>query len=250
MRKLWIVGIVLLAACEAEASTAQPDIPAATALPATAPTATVAPATSTSAPASTTAPFVTSAPALPGLTAVVVDGDTIDMSDGTRVRLIGIDTPEGGECGSDEASALIGSLIAGQIITLVPGARVDMDRYGRLLRYVEVAGVDVDLAMIESGRAIARYDGRDGYGEHPRQAAYVAADEASPSLNECPVAVPPPAPVFVPIAAPIAVTAPSDVYYQNCDAVRAAGADPIRPGDPGWQTKFDANHDGVGCERR
>jgi hypothetical protein len=110
----------------------------------------------------------------------------------------------------------------------------------------------VDLTMIESGRAIARYDGRDGYGEHPRQAAYVAADAASPSMNECPtvqpVPVATPVPVPVPVAAPASVPAPTGVYYQNCTAVRAAGAAPIYPGDPGWQTKFDGDGDGVGCE--
>jgi uncharacterized membrane protein YgcG len=37
-------------------------------------------------------------------------------------------------------------------------------------------------------------------------------------------------------------------YYQNCDAVRAAGAAPIHPGDPGFQQKFDRDNDGVGCE--
>jgi hypothetical protein len=123
-----------------------------------------------------------------------------------------------------------------------------VDKYGRLLRYVEANGIDVNLAMIESGRAIARYDGRDGYGEHPRQAAYVAADDATPSLNQC----------VVPLAAPVPSTpapttltttpAPAAVYYQNCTAVRAAGAAPIHAGDPGWQTKFDRDGDGVGCE--
>ena len=39
-----------------------------------------------------------------------------------------------------------------------------------------------------------------------------------------------------------------NVFYQNCDAVRAAGAAPIHPGDPGWQDKFDRDNDGVGCE--
>ena len=39
-----------------------------------------------------------------------------------------------------------------------------------------------------------------------------------------------------------------NVFYQNCTAVRAAGADPIRAGDPGWDTKFDRDGDGVGCE--
>ncbi|AUI52819.1 Excalibur calcium-binding domain-containing protein [Arthrobacter crystallopoietes] len=40
----------------------------------------------------------------------------------------------------------------------------------------------------------------------------------------------------------------TDVFYQNCSAVRAAGAAPIRAGDPGWDTKFDRDSDGVGCE--
>lgn len=35
--------------------------------------------------------------------------------------------------------------------------------------------------------------------------------------------------------------------YANCTAVKAAGAAPIRPGDPGWDPKFDGDGDGVGC---
>lgn len=37
-------------------------------------------------------------------------------------------------------------------------------------------------------------------------------------------------------------------FYQNCDAVRAAGADPINRGDPGYSSKLDRDGDGVGCE--
>jgi hypothetical protein len=40
----------------------------------------------------------------------------------------------------------------------------------------------------------------------------------------------------------------TNVHYANCDAVRAAGAAPIHPGEPGWQQKFDRDKDGVGCE--
>ncbi|MCC3273340.1 DUF1524 domain-containing protein [Arthrobacter zhangbolii] len=36
--------------------------------------------------------------------------------------------------------------------------------------------------------------------------------------------------------------------YANCSAVKAAGAAPIRTGDPGWDPKFDRDGDGVGCE--
>jgi hypothetical protein len=42
--------------------------------------------------------------------------------------------------------------------------------------------------------------------------------------------------------------APADVYYENCTAVRDAGADPIRRGDPGYARHLDRDGDGVGCE--
>lgn len=38
------------------------------------------------------------------------------------------------------------------------------------------------------------------------------------------------------------------VSYKNCSAVRAAGADPIRRGDPGYGSHLDRDGDGVGCE--
>jgi micrococcal nuclease len=112
----------------------------------------------------------------------VVDGDTIWASrDGAarKIRLIGIDTPELTECGFSEASRNLRALIGGQRVTLTAGARDDVDRYGRLLRYVDVNGVDAGLRQIKQGLAVARYDSRDGYGRHAREQAYVAADAAS-----------------------------------------------------------------------
>ncbi|WP_208948754.1 excalibur calcium-binding domain-containing protein [Streptomyces subrutilus] len=38
------------------------------------------------------------------------------------------------------------------------------------------------------------------------------------------------------------------VYYKNCTAVRAAGAAPIRRGDPGYGKHLDRDGDGVACE--
>ena len=61
----------------------------------------------------------------------------------------------------------------------------DTDRYGRLLRYVDIAGADAGLTLIEEGFAIARYDSRDGYGRHDREDTYVAEDAASPN-DVCP----------------------------------------------------------------
>lgn len=60
------------------------------------------------------------------------------------------------------------------------------------------------------------------------------------------VAKPTPAPTPTP-AKPTKPAAPK-VSYANCDAVRAAGADPIRSGEPGYGSHLDRDGDGVGCE--
>ena len=36
--------------------------------------------------------------------------------------------------------------------------------------------------------------------------------------------------------------------YANCSAARAAGAAPVRRGDPGYGSHLDRDDDGVGCE--
>ncbi|MFF7053432.1 excalibur calcium-binding domain-containing protein [Streptomyces griseorubiginosus] len=44
-------------------------------------------------------------------------------------------------------------------------------------------------------------------------------------------------------------TAPApDVYYENCDEARAAGAAPLHRGDPGYAPHLDRDGDGVACE--
>jgi len=40
-----------------------------------------------------------------------------------------------------------------------------------------------------------------------------------------------------------------DVYYANCSAARAAGAAPIRRGQPGYRPALDRDNDGIACER-
>jgi endonuclease YncB( thermonuclease family) len=112
----------------------------------------------------------------------VIDGDTVDVQRGAtreRVRVIGIDTPERGECGFESASDALADLVLHRDITLTPGARDDRDRYDRLLRYLDLGDTDAGLSLIRQGLAIARYDSRDGHGRHPREDAYVAADAAS-----------------------------------------------------------------------
>ncbi len=65
----------------------------------------------------------------------VVDGDTLDVEQVGRVRLVGIDTPEQHACGYDQATAAMTDLDQGRTVQLVhPAGLADTDPYGRLLR--------------------------------------------------------------------------------------------------------------------
>jgi endonuclease YncB( thermonuclease family) len=259
-----LVPLVLVAACGV--STADPaddaaiepvDPPEATVGPASdedrGSTSTTAAEPSTTATPSTTAAPTTAAPSsvpstvAPGTVRVlsVVDGDTIDVERFGRIRLIGIDAPERGACGHAEATAVLAWMVQGRQVTLVPGARDDADRYGRLLRYVEVDGVDANLEMIRSGRAVARYDSRDGYGRHPREDVYVRADAVTPDANAC---APPTTLGFAPAAPPAG--GGTDPRLRTCRDVIAAGLGPYRRGvHPEYDWYRDADGDGVVCER-
>lgn len=41
----------------------------------------------------------------------------------------------------------------------------------------------------------------------------------------------------------------SSVYYKNCDAAKAAGAAPIRRGQPGYRDALDRDKDGIACDK-
>jgi len=67
----------------------------------------------------------------------VVDGDTIVIENGVRVRLLGINAPEKAECYGEEAKKELNKLIAGKKIILEKD-QTAADNFGRLLRYVFV----------------------------------------------------------------------------------------------------------------
>lgn len=104
----------------------------------------------------------------------VADGDTVDLTNGARIRLVQIDTPEvygSPECYGEQASAITKRL-------LPPGTRVrltrepatdSVDRYGRLLRYVTRVrdGLDINIRLVRIGAA-APYFYRHRRGRYAR----------------------------------------------------------------------------------
>ena len=95
----------------------------------------------------------------------VIDGDTVELADGRRVRYLGIDTPESGEYYAEEATARNKELVEGKTVELQRGKR-DQDEYGRLLRYVYIDGVFVNAELIVQGYATAYiFDPDDRYSQ-------------------------------------------------------------------------------------
>lgn len=89
----------------------------------------------------------------------VTDGDTIDVlfDDATKdtVRLIGVNSPERGECYAQQATNALEALLTTSIVMTTD--TTDRDRFGRLLRYLWLDdGTFVNEALVLGGYAKAR----------------------------------------------------------------------------------------------
>jgi len=91
--------------------------------------------------------------------AFVIDGDTIVLENGEKVRYIGIDTPEydfnetgASECFGRQARERNRELVQNKAVTLRRDVS-DRDVYGRLLRYVYSGEVMVNKLLLEEGYA-------------------------------------------------------------------------------------------------
>jgi micrococcal nuclease len=83
----------------------------------------------------------------------IVDGDTLVVRGGARVRLVQIDAPEDGECYSAASTRELTRLAPpGARVVLGTDPRLDrVDVYGRLLRYVQVKGMNVNVELVRRG---------------------------------------------------------------------------------------------------
>ena len=123
----------------------------------------------------------------------VIDGDTIEIEGGEKVRYIGIDTPETADprkpvqCFGIEASKKNKELVEGKTVRLEKDI-TDRDRYSRLLRYVWVDDIFVNLELVKQGFASSYAYPPDIKYQEEFLAAEKEAREAKRGLWEaCPV---------------------------------------------------------------
>ncbi len=123
--------------------------------------------------------------------AFVADGDTVELTDGRRVRLVQIDAPElFGECYGQAARLTLRHLLPdGTPVDLARDPALDdRDEHGRLLRYVEAGETNVNLELVRRGAA-APYFYRGGRGRHAaglERAAQAAVRERLGLWRVCP----------------------------------------------------------------
>ena len=86
---------------------------------------------------------------------LVYDGDTFEVENGEKVRLLGIDAPEPYQPGGDISREILEKLLLEKEVRLEKD-KTDQDNYKRLLRYVYVGDLFINAEMIRRGFAEAR----------------------------------------------------------------------------------------------
>lgn len=85
----------------------------------------------------------------------------MELSNGDRVRLLLVDTPEttGGkmDCYGQQAVQFTSAQVTGKTVQLSYDEASCKDRFGRTLAYVKVDGVDLNRALVDQGYACFLY---------------------------------------------------------------------------------------------
>lgn len=130
----------------------------------------------------------------------VVDGDTLTLTGGGRVRLVQIDAPEAsGECYAAPATRELARLARpGARIILEADPKLDRtDRFGRLLRYVNAGRRNVNVELVRRGAATPWFYGgeRGRYARRLLEAVSAARLERRGMWRACHVSWSPYGPV-------------------------------------------------------
>lgn len=147
----------------------------------------------------------------------VIDGDTIEIESGQKIRYIGIDTPETVDprkpvqCFGVEASNRNKQLVEGKRVHLEKDVS-EVDRYGRLVRYVYVGDTFINLVLIREGFAYSyTYPPDVKYQSQFTEAERLAREQKKGLWSACPVSVPEQlvAPAPTPTLIPTPTTTPT-----------------------------------------
>ena len=170
---------------------------------------------------------------------VIIDGDTLKI-DAMTIRIVEIDTPETfrSRC---ENELVLGLKAKERLAQLVRGGAdvtyksTGIDRFGRTLAHVFAGSVNVGEVLMREGHALHYEKGSEAKAARLKVWCGPQAE----------------LPVYKPtqLLAQDRTAKPDEtIYYPNCAAARAAGAAPIRLGEPGYSRKLDRDGDGVACE--
>ncbi len=100
-----------------------------------------------------------------GMVERVIDGDTIVLATGEKLRYLLIDAPETtnghNDCYGSNASQFNSDLVLHKTVDLTYDSQCT-DMYGRLLAYISVDGMDVNQLMVERGYACVLFIPPDG----------------------------------------------------------------------------------------
>ena len=189
----------------------------------------------------------------------VVDGDTVEIETKERVRLVGIDSPERGDPYYAEARSKLEELVLGKQVRMEKDVS-ERDRYGRLLRYLYLGGLFVNLEMVKQGYASAyTYPPDVKYSEQFLATEQQARDRkvglwtstAPPVVQPSPQIFPQPSLQPSPQTAPPSFSVPACIQ-SDCDcahfSTHAYAQWFYENYDPSNRHRLDGDKDGLACE--
>lgn len=210
----------------------------------------------------------------------VVDGDTIELSDGSKVRLIGVNTPESTtrtEPYGKEASNYTKSKLEGKKVYLQKDVS-ETDRYGRLLRivwldiptdlmdeneirtkmfnadlvlngYAEPSTYPPDVTYAEYFRKFAREAREKGTGLWSYGPEGTTKGDFDKQSGGSSTSSSGSSSGTSEQKSDRGATSGGTENFKNCTELRKVYPDGVPAGHPAYQSKFDRDHDNYACER-
>ncbi len=97
----------------------------------------------------------------------IIDGDTLQLDNSEKVRLLGINTPEKNQQLYQEAKQFLTNLVENKTIQIESKGP---DKYGRILAYIFLQNQNINTQILSSGLATLYYYDHDNHYEESKQA--------------------------------------------------------------------------------